>query len=82
MSYLVTLAPPGLVNWRKELHDLSQPLTRLQWRLEIGQRSEDSAALRETVEGSLEDVKDLIEMVRHMRSQLSEASDLALQKEV
>jgi C4-dicarboxylate-specific signal transduction histidine kinase len=61
-------APP---HWSGELHELCQPLTRLQWRLEIGRRAGDEATLRETVEGSLEDVKELIERVRQMRSQLA-----------
>jgi hypothetical protein len=69
-SVLEKAAPP---QWNEELHDLCQPLTRLQWRLEIGQRASDEASLRETVEGSLEDAKELIERVRRMRAELAGA---------
>ena len=58
-------------NWRHELHELCQPLTRLQWRLEIGRRAGDEATLRETVEGSLDDAREMTEWVRRVRAQLA-----------
>jgi hypothetical protein len=56
---------------RHELHELCQPLTRLQWRLEIGKRAGDEATLRETVEGSLDDAREMTEWVRRVRAQLA-----------
>ena len=52
---------------RQDLHDLSQPLTRLQWRLELGRRGREQL-LREAIEGALADSLELVEWVRHMRS--------------
>lgn len=52
---------------RQDLHHLSQPLTRLQWRLELG-RGSSEAELRETVEGALADTRELMEWVRRIRS--------------
>lgn len=52
---------------RQDLHDLSQPLTRLQWRLELGRQGGESD-LRETVEGALADTRELMEWVRRIRS--------------
>lgn len=54
---------------RQDLHDLSQPLTRLQWRLELGQGSRE-AELRETIEGALADTRELMEWVRRIRSRI------------
>ncbi|HEX5282774.1 MAG TPA: hypothetical protein VFW30_01550 [Bryocella sp.] len=56
---------------RQALHDLSQPLTRLQWRLELGQTSGE-AELRETIEGALADTRELMEWVRRIRSQIED----------
>ncbi|HXS11415.1 MAG TPA: hypothetical protein VN734_01820 [Acidobacteriaceae bacterium] len=50
----------------QDLHDLSQPLTRLQWRLELGRRGGE-AELRETIEGALADSLELTEWVRRIR---------------
>lgn len=55
---------------RHALHELCQPLTRLQWRLEVGHRLGDEATLRETVEGSLEDARELSRLVHHLRQHL------------
>jgi hypothetical protein len=57
--------------WRHELHELCQPLTRLQWRLEIGQQEVAEGALRATIEGGLEDAKELMDHVRRMRALLA-----------
>jgi hypothetical protein len=52
---------------RQNLHDLSQPLTRLQWRLELARTSGESE-LRDGVEGALADTRELMEWVRRIRS--------------
>lgn len=52
---------------RQDLHDLSQPLTRLQWRLELGRHGGESD-LRETLEGALADTRELMQWVRRIRS--------------
>lgn len=49
------------------LHDMSQPLTRLQWRLELGRRGGE-ADLRDAVEGALADSLELIDWLRHIRT--------------
>ena len=56
------------VNLGQELHDLSQPLTRLQWRLELARITGDDVELRETVAAALSEVGELIERVRTIRS--------------
>jgi len=61
---------------RQDLHDLSQPLTRLQWRLELGLRGADTE-LRETVEGALADSLELIEWVHRIRVRIEEAEGRA-----
>lgn len=61
---------------RQDLHDLSQPLTRLQWRLELGLRGAD-AELHETIEGALADSLELIEWVHRIRVRIEEAEGKA-----
>jgi hypothetical protein len=51
---------------RQALHDMSQPLTRLQWRLELGRRGGE-ADLRDAVEGALADSLELIDWLRRIR---------------
>ena len=51
----------------QDLHDLSQPLTRLQWRLELARMTGDDDELRESVTAALEDVGELIQRVRQIR---------------
>jgi len=53
---------------RQQLHDLSQSLTRLQWRLELGRRSEDSDELRQTIERALADSKELVAWLQGFRA--------------
>ena len=67
-------ARPGTI--RQDLHDLSQPLTRLQWRLELGRRGNE-AELRETIEGALADSLELIEWVHRIRVRIEEAERTA-----
>ena len=61
---------------RQQLHDLSQPLTRLQWRLELGRRGGEPE-LRETIEGALADSMELIEWVHRIRVRIEEAERTA-----
>lgn len=61
---------------RQDLHDLSQPLTRLQWRLEIGRRGGESD-LRESVEGALADSRELMEWVRRIRARIEQQETTA-----
>ena len=61
---------------RQDLHDLSQPLTRLQWRLELGLRGGE-AELRETIEGALADTRELMEWVRRIRSTIEQEETTA-----
>jgi signal transduction histidine kinase len=60
------------MNLGQDLHDLSQPLTRLQWRLELAKLTEDDAELRDTLTAALEDVGELIERVRQVRTRADE----------
>ncbi len=55
---------------RQDLHDMSQPLTRLQWRLELGRRSENPDDLRETIEGAIGDSVELIAWITRLRATL------------
>ena len=61
---------------RHELHDLCQPLTRLQWRMEIGLLTNDERTLRDTVTGGLDDLRELVERVRRLRAQLVGGQEL------
>lgn len=64
-------------NLRQDLHDLSQPLTRLQWRLELGRRGGNVNELRETVEGALADSLELMEWMRRIRIRIEAAEETA-----
>jgi len=54
----------------KELHDLCQPLTALQCRLELGQMCADEQSLMEAVEGALIETERLFQSVESMRARL------------
>ena len=56
------------VNLGQELHDLSQPLTRLQWRLELAKLTEDGGELRESIAVALLELGEVIARVRTIRS--------------
>ena len=51
----------------KELHDLAQPLSSLQCRLEIGLLSAVDAATRETLQESMAEVKRVIAAFSRVR---------------
>ena len=61
---------------RKDLHDLSQPLMRLQWRLELGKYGGE-AELRETIEGALADSLELVEWAQRLRVTIEETERTA-----
>jgi hypothetical protein len=65
------------MNLRRELHDLSQPLTRLQWRLELGQHAGSDAELRETIAAALVEVSELMDWVRQVRAKTDGQQDFA-----
>jgi hypothetical protein len=52
------------------LHDLAQPLTLLQCRLEMGRMSEDVAELKESIDEALTDAERLFAGVNRMRVEL------------
>ena len=53
-----------------ELHDLCQPLTALQCRLEIGKMLGDVVSLEEAVDGALEETRRMCEVIAVMRQRL------------
>ena len=54
----------------KQLHDLCQPLTALQCRLELGRMCGDEQSLTEAVEGGLVETERLVQGVETMRTWL------------
>ena len=59
----------------RELHDLVQPIARLQCRLEIGLMLGEDKALLEAVQGGLEDLAKLTSAVTRMRAVLAMLPD-------
>lgn len=53
-----------------ELHDLCQPLTTLQCRLELGQMCGDEVSLMEAIEGGLMETARVFQGIEKMRGQL------------
>ncbi len=53
-----------------DLHDLCQPLTALQCRLEIGRMQGHESALQEAVDGGLQESKRMFEVINQMRQRL------------
>jgi C4-dicarboxylate-specific signal transduction histidine kinase len=53
-----------------ELHDLCQPLTALQCRLEIGKMLGDAGSLEEAINGALEETRRMFEVIARMRQRL------------
>ena len=53
-----------------DLHELCQPLTALQCRLEIGQMMGNEEALIEAVDGGLEETRRMFEVIDRMRQRL------------
>jgi hypothetical protein len=57
----------------RALHDLCQPLTTLQCRLELAQMCVDASSLHEAVTGALEDTERLFAGITVMRERLQRA---------
>ena len=55
-----------------DLHDLCQPLTALQCRLEVGRLLGDTASMLEALEGGLQEAGRLFEVVVRMRMTLQQ----------
>jgi hypothetical protein len=53
-----------------ELHDLCQPLTALQCRLEIGRLQNHEGALVEAVDASLQETRRMFEVIARIRQRL------------
>lgn len=53
-----------------ELHDLCQPLTALQCRLEMGKMLGHAEALEEAVNGGLEETRRMFRIIATMRQRL------------
>lgn len=53
-----------------ELHDLCQPLTALQCRLEIGRMRNHESALIEAIDGGLEETRRMFEIIARIRQRL------------
>jgi signal transduction histidine kinase len=69
------MVPPNdtfLYELEDDLHDLCQPLTALQFRLELGKSLGDATALREAVDGALEETTRMIDSIKRMRQRLME----------
>jgi hypothetical protein len=60
-----------------ELHDLCQPLTALQCRLEMGRMLGHPEALEEAVKGGLEETRRMFHIIAHMRQRLLEIEEEA-----
>jgi hypothetical protein len=54
----------------KGLHDLCQPVTTLQCRLELGRMAGDSASLLEAVEGGLLEMRRIFEAIDCFRERM------------
>jgi signal transduction histidine kinase len=62
--------PIDLEQSNLELHDLCQPLTALQCRLEMGKMLGHPEALEEAVKGGLEDTRRMFHIIADMRQRL------------
>lgn len=61
----------------EELHDLCQPLTALQCRLEIGKLLANGAALQEAVDGGLAETQRMFEVIDRIRQRLLREEEAA-----
>jgi hypothetical protein len=60
-----------------ELHDLCQPLTALQCRLELGTLLGHSEALEDAIRGGLEETRRMFHIIAQMRLRLQEIEQQA-----
>ena len=66
------------IDWKQsnlELHDLCQPLTALQCRLEMGRMLGYPEALEEAVKGGLEETRRMFHIIAQMRQRLLELEE-------
>jgi len=70
--------PIDLEQSHLELHDLCQPLTALQCRLEMGRMLGHPEDLEEAVKGGLEDTRRMFDLIAHMRQRLLAIEEQAL----
>ena len=64
--------PIDLTQSHLELHDLCQPLTALQCRLEMAEMIGNPEALEDAVKGGLEETRRMFHIIAHMRQRLLE----------
>ncbi len=55
----------------RELHDLCQPLTALQCRLELGKMIGDREALLEAVDGAMQETERMFAAIAQMRERMA-----------
>jgi hypothetical protein len=67
----------GFQRLHSDLHDLCQPLTALQCRLEIGKMLGEDAAMREAVDGALEETQRMFSALAKIRASLLQAETAA-----
>ena len=60
----------GFKRLHADLHDLCQPLTALQCRLELGKMLGQETAMREAVDGALEETQRMFAAITQMRESL------------
>ena len=65
-----------LKQMHNELHDLCQPLTALQCRLEMGRMLGTGEAFEEAVRGGLEETRRMFEAVARLRRTLANENDV------
>lgn len=68
---------PLLFELEDDLHDLCQPLTALQFRLELGKFAGNPEALCEAVQGALEETSRMIDAIKRMRERLADKKEQA-----
>jgi len=56
----------------RELHDLCQPLTALQCRLELAQMMGDAVSLKEAVDEAVDDIQRIFAGIAQMRKRLAQ----------
>jgi hypothetical protein len=60
----------NLSELKREMHDLCQPLTSLQCRLELAQMMGDCESLKQAVDGALEDTQRMFAGIAAIRARI------------
>jgi hypothetical protein len=71
----ISREPIDLEQSHLELHDLCQPLTALQCRLDMGKMLGHPEALEEAVKGGLEETRRMFQIINQMRQRLLELEE-------